>query len=238
MHKVVFYSVISVFCLMYTASFAQFGKIVDKDGFVNLREKPNANSKIVGTIKSNEFVYVFDDADANWFMVDYPKTDTESLHGNIHKSRVVLLENFLALKQDFISDNEVHLTTKNIKIVVKGEPFDYKKNKAKFKKVKHKEVGYVEEFYNNQLVWGTDFTIPKSHYKSIEVTYNKTKTVLPAKIIENLFNVSIGQTTAYFDAKTEELYLLSLNSDGAGAYYCLFVFEKGVFKQRKVIMPF
>lgn len=36
---------------------AQFMKVLDPDGFVNIREEPNVKSKIVGKVNSNAVVY-------------------------------------------------------------------------------------------------------------------------------------------------------------------------------------
>ena len=48
--------ILLVFILFSTSIYGQFYKIVDKDGYVNLRDKPNSMSKIVFKIKSGEYV--------------------------------------------------------------------------------------------------------------------------------------------------------------------------------------
>ena len=42
--------------VMSTSTFADFGLIYDKDGYVNLREEMNLNSKIIGTVDNNEVI--------------------------------------------------------------------------------------------------------------------------------------------------------------------------------------
>ncbi|WP_417785778.1 SH3 domain-containing protein, partial [Tenacibaculum sp.] len=59
----------------------EFAKIVDKDGYVNMREKNNTTSKILSQIQSGSLVKVLDQKD-EWWLVLY-----EDKKGYIHKSR-------------------------------------------------------------------------------------------------------------------------------------------------------
>ncbi|RTZ49557.1 SH3 domain-containing protein [Chryseobacterium arthrosphaerae] len=73
-------------------SFAQFAKIVDKDGYVNLRENPDAKSKITGKISSDEIVYASepDAANKNWVNVYY----NDKTAGYLNTSKVKLLDSY------------------------------------------------------------------------------------------------------------------------------------------------
>ena len=64
---------IILFLLYFSNSFAQFAKVIDKDGYVNLRENANSKSKIIGRIESNEIVYISnkDNDDENWSYINF-----------------------------------------------------------------------------------------------------------------------------------------------------------------------
>ena len=65
-------------------SFAQvkdfFGIIKDNDGYVNIREKANIKSKVIGTLSNNTMVYIGEDPIGNWL-----KNED---NGYIYKDRV------------------------------------------------------------------------------------------------------------------------------------------------------
>ncbi|RXM51605.1 MULTISPECIES: SH3 domain-containing protein [unclassified Chryseobacterium] len=216
-------------------SFAQFAKIVDKDGYVNLRESANAKSKIIGKIKSDEIVYGFgaDETNKNWMNIYYDDKTT----GYISTSKLKLIESYEAILPATKDENKVVFKSGNIKIDVISEKFNYKENK-KFFSSSNYNGQKIEDRYKNQQIWGTDGTVPQTHYKSITVQIGDKKVQIPNKEIENLFNVSNQFTACYFDRKNDTIYLTMLNSDGAGAYVALFKIVKGVYKERILKIPF
>jgi hypothetical protein len=66
--------------------------INDRDGYVNIREAPNAQSKIVRRIKENEIFYFTPLSKAEWYPV-YLREALPSL-GYIHKSRIKTYDGF------------------------------------------------------------------------------------------------------------------------------------------------
>lgn len=60
--------------------------INDPDGYVNIREKPNAHSKIVRKIKKNELFYFTPISRAEWYPVSLK--EISPCIGYIHKSRI------------------------------------------------------------------------------------------------------------------------------------------------------
>lgn len=216
-------------------SFAQFAKIVDKDGYVNLRETGEAKSKIIGKINSDEIVYVFepDQTNQNWLNVDY----NEKTGGYIHNSRVKYIESYETIPPTVRGENKAVFKSGNIKVDILTGKFNYKENK-KFFSTSDYSGQKVEDKYKGQLIWGTDGTIPQTHYQSITVQIGDQKIKIPNKDIENLFNVNNEMTNCYFDRKNDTLYITMLNSDGAGGYVALFKVVKGEYKGRVLKMPF
>ncbi|WP_223605855.1 hypothetical protein [Chryseobacterium sp. OSA05B] len=224
--------------LGFQFSWAQFAKIVDKDGYVNLRKEADGKSDIVGKINSDEILYIFSPEDhKNWLNADYTDKNGKTLSGYIHSSRIKYIESYQSVPAVSINENKAVLNSKNITVTIVSEPFNYKENKKYFSTTNHN--GYkVEDQFKGQPIWGTDGTIPQTHYKSISVKMDGKTLQIPPKEIENLFNINTESAACYFDSEHETLYINMVNSDGAGGYAVLFTIEKGVFKGKTLIMPF
>ncbi|WET51152.1 SH3 domain-containing protein [Chryseobacterium indologenes] len=216
-------------------SFAQFAKIVDKNGYVDLRENPDAKSKIIGKINSDEIVYTFelDKTNKNWLNVYY----NDKTAGYINSSKVKLIDSYEVILPITKDENKAIFKSGNIKVDIISEKFNYNENKKFFSSSNHNGEK-IEDKYKGNLIWGTDGTIPKTHYKSITVQIRDKKVQIPNKEIENLFNISNEFTTCYYDRKNDTLYLTMINSDGAGAYVALFKIVKGTYKERILKKPF
>lgn len=63
------------------------GTINDKDGYVNIREKPTTKSKIVGKFIKGGILYYIPDNRYNWWQVSHEK-NLKSMIGYVHKSRI------------------------------------------------------------------------------------------------------------------------------------------------------
>ncbi|WP_185289119.1 SH3 domain-containing protein [Chryseobacterium lactis] len=216
-------------------SFAQFAKIVDKDGYVNLRENPDIKSKVIGKINSDEIVYASepDATNKNWMNIYY----NDKTAGYIYSSKVKLLDSYEIILPITNDESKAVFKSGNIKVDITTEKFNYKENKKFFSSSTYGGQK-VEDKYKGNLIWGTDGTIPRTHYKSITVQIKDKKIQIPTKEIENLFNPSNQFTACYYDRKSDILYLTMLNSDGAGSYVALFKIVKGVYKERILKKPF
>ncbi|MBP2616520.1 SH3 domain-containing protein [Chryseobacterium jejuense] len=206
-------------------SFAQFAKVVDKDGYVNLRENADAESKIIGKVNSDEIVYVFesDPTHKSWANVS---------NGYIHNSRLKYIKSYQAIPSTVRDANKAIFKSGNIKINIVSGKFNFKENEKDFSSTLH------GDYYKEQQVWGIDGTIPKTHYLSITAQIGDKTIQIPEKEIENLFEVNNKSTTCYYDRINDTLYISMLNSDGAGTYVALFTIEKGEYKGRTLEIPF
>ncbi|WP_428171465.1 SH3 domain-containing protein [Chryseobacterium rhizosphaerae] len=204
-------------------SFAQFAKIVDEDGYVNVRENADANSKIIGKINSDEIVYIFEDDNKNWANVS---------NGYIHNSRLKYIKSYQAVPPIVRDANKAIFKSGNIKVNIVSGKFNFKENEKDFSSTLY------GDFYKEQQVWGIDGTIPKTHYISITAQMGNKTIQIPAKEIENLFEINNKSTTCYYDRTNDILYISMLNSDGAGTYVALFTIEKGEYKGRTLEIPF
>ena len=206
-------------------SFAQFAKVTDKDGYVNVRENADAKSKIVGKINSDEIVYIFesDPVHKNWANVS---------NGYIYSSRLKYIESYQKIPPTVRDANKATFASGNIKVNIVSGKFNFKENEKDFTST------LQGDFYKGQQVWGIDGTIPKTHYISITAQIGNKTIQIPAEEIENLFQIDNKSTTCYYDRENDTLYISMNNSEGAGSYVGLFIIEKGQYKKRVLEIPF
>ncbi|KUF39467.1 SH3 domain-containing protein [Myroides marinus] len=219
-----------------TMSYGQLAKIVDKDGYVNVREKGNANSNIVGKVNSGEIVLLFDvdESNPNWSTIDTGISN--EMEGYVHNSRLKRLETYTHIPLISSTNNELKYSGSNIDITISMGAFDYKKNKSKFSK--HQGTNFLWE-YNGQEMRGTDGTEPTKHYTSIKVKQKGVDIALPTKAYENMFQPSGAEYTAcYYDKSDNTIYLTANNSDGAGSYTVVWVFKNGKYEYNDVFILF
>ncbi len=206
-------------------SFAQFAKITDKDGYVNVRENADAKSKIVGKINTDEIVYIFesDPVHKNWANVS---------NGYIYNSKLKYIESYQKIPPTARDANKATFASGNIKVNIVSGKFNFKENEKDFTST------LQGDFYKGQQVWGIDGTIPKTHYISITVQIGDKKIQIPAEEIENLFQIDNKSTSCYYDREHDTLYISMSNSEGAASYVGLFIIEKGQYKKRVLEIPF
>lgn len=216
-------------------SFCRFAKIVDKDGYVNVREKESANSKIIGKIKSGEVVFIFEDLDTDWLSVSYESK--EDVSGYIHRSRIKYINSFEQIPVKYYHDySAVFVLNNDIYVDIKTSTFDYEANEKYFSEATYEDFAYKK--YKGKEMWGTDGTIPKTFYQSITAIIGKQEIKIPESAIEDLFNANNEYAECYYDNADNTIYIHLSNSDGAGSYVALFKIENGVYKGRQIEIPF
>lgn len=232
------YLLVLLFIIVNQLAHAQFAKIIDKDGYVNVRKQATVKSAIVSKINANEIVYAFPDKQfGDWVIVDYTDNQGKNITGYVHSSRIKFIESYKQIPNISFDESRTTFRSKDIMVEMRSDTFDYEKNKNYFSSTKYEDYVAVDKF-KGQKLWGTDGGIPTSHYTSIKVTIKGRSIQIPEKEIENLFNVNNEFAACYFDDRNDILYINSVNSDGAGGYAVLFTIEKGKYKKRVVTMPF
>ncbi|MDR2270116.1 MAG: hypothetical protein LBF27_04335 [Sphingobacterium sp.] len=217
---------------------AQFAKIIDKDGYVNVRKQTTVNSAVVSKIDTDEIVYAFPDEKlGNWVSIYYIDHQKEDITGYVHKSRIKLIESYNEIRNTFFDSMGATFKSKDVTVEMKSDKFDYEKNKKYFSSTKYENYTVVDKF-RGQHVWGTDGGIPISHYTLIKAIIKGKEIQIPAKEIENLFNINYEFAACYYDDLNDVLYISGENGDGAGGYAVLFMIEKGKYKARVVTIPF
>ena len=208
-----------------------FAVINDKDGYVNVREGKSAQSEVLKKLnnKTIVFVYNYDKAtDGNWIY-----TDEE---GYIYNDRVKWIHKFPIIAKGIAKGNTIVFEGKEIQVVLTSGKFDKSKHSFKY----HKEYRDVIEKIDGKLFWGTDGNMPKREYKSIEVKIRGKQVSIPQSAYNDLYESYLYTefNSVHYDKDNDILYIVALNGDGAGAYMVCWQIEKGVYKGRKVGIPF
>ena len=208
-----------------------FGVIYDKDGYVNVRKEKSVHSKVLKKLDNNTliFVFVYDKADdGNWIHPDY--------EGYIYNDRVKWIHNFPQIAKGIAKGNTIVFEGKEIQVVLSTEKFDKSKHSFKY----HKEYRDVIEKIDGKLFWGTDANMPKREYKSIEVKIRGKQVSIPQSAYNDLYESYLYTefNSVHYDKDNDILYIVANNGDGAGAYMVCWQIEKGVYKGRKVGIPF
>ena len=222
-----------LFCQFVVAQAIEgsFAVINDKDGYVNVRKEKSVHSKVLKKLDNNSliFVFVYDKAqDGNWIYADN--------EGYIYNDRVKWIHNFPQIAKGIAKGNTIVFEGKEIQVTLATEKFDKDKHSFKY----HKEYRDVIEKIDGKLFWGTDGNMPKKEYKSIEVKISGKQVSIPQSAYSDLYqpNLYTDLNFVYYDKDSDILYIVANNGDGAGAYMVCWQIEKGVYKGRKVGIPF
>ena len=208
-----------------------FAVINDKDGYVNVRKEKSTQSKVLKKLENNTLIFVleYDKAqEGNWIYADN--------EGYIYNDRVKWIHNFPQIAKGIAKGNTIVFEGKEIQVVLSTEKFDKSKHSFKY----HKEYRDVIEKIDGKLFWGTDGNMPKREYKSIEVKIRGKQVFIPQSAYSDLYqpNLYTDLNFVYYDKDSDILYIVANNGDGAGAYMVCWQIEKGVYKGRKIGIPF
>ena len=223
-----------LFCQFVVAQVIEggaFAVINDKDGYVNVRKEKSVHSKVLKKLDNNTLIFVLEydkDYYGNWIYADN--------EGYIYNDRVKWIHNFPQIAKGIAKGNTIVFEGKEIQVALSTEKFD--KNKHSFKY--HKEYRDVIEKIDGKPFWGTDGNMPKREYKSIEVKIRGKQVSIPQSAYNDLYESYLYTefNSVHYDKDNDILYIVANNGDGAGAYMVCWQIEKGVYKGRKVGIPF
>ena len=245
MRKLFQFLLLSIACCN---SAAQYYLVNDKDGFVNVRSRPDMNAAVTFKLPDSAIVYesFAEDVDekSNWVHVDFYRPSKQKTKGTedytpavmkgfilcsgyIYKSRLTAIEQFVKLKyKQLKSGYSCYNDSVHIKVVI--QPFVVSRHRIQF----HPEYKEQYDKVDGQPMIGSDGSKPENEIKEIAAAINGLQVFIPPAAFKNLFNPSSASDT-YTDGKGN-FYLVMYNSDGAGSYSCIFHFKNGKFISRFV----
>lgn len=224
-----------VFCTCVINMFNSYGQsldfaiIKDKDGFVYVRNSKEVNNENIIDKLENGFVVNYFEREDNWIAIGYEKNDLR-FSGFIFKDRLTDFYAFSEVQGRLEKKNEFKLFNKNVEIIVSDKLFNSSEHSILYYE---KYKGVIEKI-DGKEIFGTDGEFPKREYNELDIKINGVKVVIPKAAIQNLYEPTIEYTVAYFDPKSQSLYIRSDNSDWSASYAVIWVIEKGKFKQRCV----
>ena len=230
-HLILLFFLISNVVLAQVIEGGAFAVINDKDGYVNVRKEKSVHSKVLKKLDNNTLIFVLEYDKAyygNWIYADN--------EGYIYNDRVKWIHNFPQIARGIAKGNTIVFEGKEIQVILSTEKFDKSKHSFKY----HKEYRDVIEKIDGKLFWGTDGNMPKREYKSIEVKIRGKQVPIPKSAYNDLYESSlyIEFNSVHYDKDNDILYIVANNGDGAGSYMVCWQIEKGVYKGRKVGIPF
>lgn len=207
---------------------AQLCIINDKDGYSNLRGKPNQNSKIAGKLVDGQAFaidnYIQDDNQLkDWIAVKFPvkinknagylKFEGEEKTAYIHKSRLITLEDLPHFEKNEINENKVIHHYKNIEITIETQAF----KKSEHKIIQSKKGIYIIDGEKVFPYYGG----VTQQIKNITIKSKNNDYSTPKSAFKNFMMVDANNSTVYLGQKGE-MYVVLNAGDGADSYDIVF----------------
>ena len=223
-----------LFCQIVVAQVIEggaFAAINDKDGYVNVRKEKSVHSKVLKKLDNNTLIFVLEYDKAyygNWIYADN--------EGYIYNDRVKWIHKLPKIAKGIVKGNTIVFEGKDIQVALSTEKFDKSKHSFKY----HKEYRDIIEKIDGKPFFGTDGNMPKEAYKSIEIKIRGKQVSIPQSAYSDLYepNLYTDLNFVYYDKDSNNLYIVANNGDGAGSYMVCWQIEKGLYKGRKVGIPF
>ncbi|MGF2353198.1 SH3 domain-containing protein [Acinetobacter baumannii] len=210
------------------SSYADFGFIQDKDGYVNVRGNSSLNSKVTSKLNNNEIVSCVMDEETNNFCL---VNASNGVTGFVYKNRVNNFSGYNSIKLSQYSREKAVYNDKNIIVEVYAkkailDPKLYKTFKGEYK------------YFNNKKFFGTDGNIPNNEFLLLDNISSKSKDKkieIGKNDIEQYFfpkNGIDGDKNELADFKiyylNNNIFILNaFNNSGAAAYNIVLNIKNG-----------
>ena len=218
-----------VFVLICISSPAQFAKIEDKDGYVNIRKQADIKSEVIWKFTEEDIFWCLW-PEGEWFQVDF-----KGGSGYIHKSRVKFISDFPSIPKIKTQSDYVVFQKDSIKVEIRIKPFQESENKIEFKtRGDQKDVIKI----NGGETWGNFGMMPHTEYQDVNYSFGMGVQRLPREAVFNLYNPNVNGATVYFDRNNSTMYVIASNGDGAGAYVLIWIIKDRKYQKRELRVPF
>ena len=225
-----YFTILFLFC--FYKSSAQFAIVNDVDGFVNIREGADRNSKAIDKLNNGHLIYCFENK-GNWTNIDYTHKNKEC-NGYIYNNKYKPVDEYIKIPVYKQAGNKMILKKDSISITITSAVFDKKKHRFKYLKDYPDQIDLID----NKKYWGKDGGTPSSQYDKIEINIGKNSIALPVAALEGVYEPNMFSATATYDNVNDVIYIQSMNGDGAGGYEVIWKIEKEEYRERLVVYGF
>jgi len=152
----------------------------------------------------------------------------------------------LSLPSAQLTKKEFQVNCCNCFVDISSQPFDSKRHKVTF-------IKPYQYLIDGKIYWGGDGTLPINEIGKFKVVINNETLSVPKSVYSDLFEPNLGCFQAFDESgnsamhcyskvyKSQDekyLFIFMANSDGAGSYEVIFIFEDGKYIQRVIERPF
>ena len=224
---------IASFSLPYTKAQEGYCIINDKDGYVNVRDKPSLTGKILRRISEDDIFYSVCNND-DWCSVYTVNDINEWSEGFIHKNRIALLSSLPKINTFIYGLKENQLKAKNDTLLFRIElaPFDSSKHRIQRGSGENGRMEKIDDAYP----FGCFDRLPFLEIKFLQLIIHDEIIEFPKNQISDFYEVALERMSLYSDKKGR-LFIFSSNSDGAGGYEAVWIIKNGKYLRRKIFRP-
>jgi hypothetical protein len=228
---------------------AQLAVISDPDGFVNIRETGNINSKVVSKLNTDCIVLYDGETDNNeWKTAYYSAENTmvfsksnnkpillkkDYITGFVNASRIIPIDQLPQMRFKkgigYLGNNDT------INFSIKTKPFSARSHKI----VKSKggcnncAKNFIDKIDGKQP-WGIDGNLPTREIYKIVLSINKMQVEIPFESYNDLYQPNLENLQIHYDKKGNVYLYMPNNSDGAGGYDIVWVVNNNKLIKRYV----
>ena len=200
--------------------------IQDKDGYTNVREKPNGKSKVVGQVHKYEIFRSeegCEDREISPHGFPWLFISTDNINGYIYKKNIIPICEFPCIPNVYKDSTSIILRNDSIEISVTTSIFNPTLDKQE---IKTKEFhGLCEEYINSNFeVYSTVNTLNK-----IVINYRGKETKIFRREMCSYY-YDIRDITSHIGTDGE-LYIEFCGSGDATSYCTIVVFNNSIIKQ-------
>ncbi|EPF74500.1 SH3 domain-containing protein [Acinetobacter rudis] len=233
--KNIVYGITIISLISAQMSYADLGLISDQDGFVNVRESPSLNAKVIAKLKNDSVVScVLEEKNAKFCLIT--SADLKD-SGYVYKDRVDFFKAYTQVPVFKSSPLNANYKNNLININIEAKTADTN--------IQNYTKNALDEYhhYQGKKIFGTDGQRPDDRFiqlSQINIDAYGTKVKLNTADLEALFlplNDQGKNELSTFKAlyKGQNLYLFNtLNEGGAAAYHVLIHIYNGKLIDKKI----
>lgn len=134
-------------------------------------------------------------------------------------------------------DSVISLVHKQFRIDIISKDFESKRHSLDLVDTVRKANGEVDYLISKNIIdntkaYGIDGNMPKTEISDFTIKINQKSITLHQKHVNDIYNINLQTTEAYFDSRSGYIYVYISGSDAAGSYSAKYVFDENGYITR------